>query len=229
MINRLRVLGVDVLAPLLGVAALLFIGSALDWPRWWVAACTALCLLIVQGVVVNAVLFRRDGVTVGTDDDGPALRLGVVATASVLALAAVFVGYTRWTQPDRDLNADSAEVVGIASSVAEASATFSPSSPNAAIDRATGLMSPQRAEAYRAEFEAVAAALTSRNISGQAQTVSAGVEAIGPAVASVAVVMRGTQNAPGKPADTAILALRVTLAKESGAWLVTDVTPINAR
>ena len=48
-------------------------------------------------------------------------------------------------------------------------------------------------------------------------------------VPSVAVVMRGTQNAPGKPADTAILALRVTLAKESGAWLVTDVTPINAR
>ena len=120
----------------------------------------------------------------------------------------MFVGYTQWTLPDRDLNRDSAEVVGIASSVSEASATFSPSSPNASIDRATALMSPRRAEAYRNEFAAVAKDLTSRNISGQAQTISAGVEAIGPAVASVAVVMRGTQNAPGKPADIAVLALR---------------------
>lgn len=229
MINRLRVVGVDILAPALAILALVFIGSALDWPRWWVAVCTALCLLIVQGVVVDAVLFRRDGVTVGTDDDGPLLRLGVVATATVLAVVAVFVGYTRWTVPDRDLGRDSAEVVGIASSVAEASATFSPSSPNTAIDRATALMSPERAESYRSEFQAVAKDLTSRNVSGQAQTVSAGVEAIGPAAASVAVVMRGTQNTPGKPADVAVLALRVTLAKADGKWLVTDVTPINAR
>ncbi|MGU3653800.1 hypothetical protein ACNHQB_20440, partial [Mycolicibacterium sp. A43C] len=84
MINRVRVAGVDILAPALAILALVFIGSALDWPRWWVAVCTALCLLILQGVVVNAVLFRRDGVTVGTDDDGPLLRLGVVATATVL-------------------------------------------------------------------------------------------------------------------------------------------------
>ncbi|TQK29659.1 hypothetical protein [Arthrobacter sp. SLBN-53] len=229
MINRVRVAGVDILAPALAILALVFIGSALDWPRWWVAVCTALCLLIVQGVVVNAVLFRRDGVTVGTDDDGPLLRLGVVATATVLAVAAVFVGYIRWTVPDRDLGRDSAEVVGIASSVAEASATFSPSSPNTGIDRATALMSPERAESYRNEFQAVAKDLTSRNVSGQAQTVSAGVEAIGPAAASVAVVMRGTQNTPGKPADIAVLALRVTLAKTDGTWLVTDVTPINAR
>lgn len=229
MRNRLRVLAVDILAPLAAIAALLFIGAALDWPRWWVAVCTALCLLIVQGAVVNAVLFRRDGVTVGTDDDGPVLRFAVVAVAAVTLMAGVVVGYTRWTVTDRNLNRDSAEVVGIASSVSEASATFSPSSPNAAIDRAAALMSPRRAEAYRAEFAAVAKDLTSRNISGQAQTVSAGVEAIGPSVASVAVVMRGTQHSPGKPADIAVLALRVTLEKESGKWLVTDVTPINAR
>lgn len=229
MRNRLRVLAVDILAPLAAIAALLFIGAALDWPRWWVAVCTALCLLIVQGVVVNAVLFRRDGVTVGTDDDGPVLRFAVVAVAAVTLMAGAVVGYTRWTVTDRNLNRDSAEVVGIASSVSEASATFSPSSPDTAIDRATALMSPSRAEAYRAEFAAVAKDLTSRNISGQAQTVSAGVEAIGPSAASVAVVMRGTQHAPGKPADIAVLALRVTLAKEAGKWLVTDVTPINAR
>ena len=73
MSNRLRVLAVDIVAPLAAIAALVFIGAALDWPRWWVAVCTALCLLVVQGVVVNVVLYRRDGVTVGTDDDGPAL------------------------------------------------------------------------------------------------------------------------------------------------------------
>ena len=81
MRNRLRVLAVDILAPLAAIAALVFIGASLAWPRWWVAVCTALCLLVVQGVVVNLVLYRRDGVTVGTDDDGPELRCGVIAVA----------------------------------------------------------------------------------------------------------------------------------------------------
>lgn len=117
MSNRLRVLAVDIVAPLAAIAALVFIGAALDWPRWWVAVCTALVLLIVQGVVVNVVLYRRDGVTVGTDDDGPVLRCGVIAAAAMALAAGVFVGYTQWTIPDRNLNRDSAEVVGIASSV----------------------------------------------------------------------------------------------------------------
>jgi hypothetical protein len=229
MSNRLRVLVFDILAPVAAIVALIYVGAALAWPVWWVSVCSVLCVLIVQGMVVNAVLFRRDGVTLGTDDDGPGLRLGVAAGAAATLAAAVIVGYTSWTVPDRDLHNDSAEVVGIASSVAEASATFTPSSPNASIDRATALMTPDRAESYRTEFAAVAKDLTSRNVSGQAQTVSAGVEAIGPSDASVAVVMRGTQNAPGKPADVAVLALRVVLAKQDGKWLVADVTPINAR
>jgi hypothetical protein len=229
MRNRLRVLLFDILAPLAAIAGLVYVGAALAWPLWWVSVCSALCLLIVEGMVINAVLFRRDGVTLGTDDDGPGLRLGVAAGAAVTLAAAVIVGYTSWTVPERDLHNDSAEVVGIASSVAEASATFTPSSPNASIDRATALMTPDRAESYRAEFTAVAKDLTSRNVSGQAQTISAGVEAIGPADASVAVVLRGTQNAPGKPADVAVLALRIMLTKDGGKWLVTDVTPINAR
>ena len=112
---------------------------------------------------------RRDGVTVGTDDDGPGLRLAVVGLATVALVAAVAVGYTQWTVRDRDLRDDSAEVVGIASSVAEASATFTPSSPTAAIDRANALMSPDRAEKYQNEFTAVAKQLTSKNVSAQAQ------------------------------------------------------------
>lgn len=229
MSNRLRVALFDILAPLAAITALLYIGAALAWPLWWVSVCSVLCLLIVEGLVVNAVLFRRDGVTLGTDDDGPVLRLAVAAGAALTLSAAVIVGYTEWTVPDRNLHNDSAEVVGIASSVAEASATFTPSSPNASIDRAAALMTPDRAQSYRTEFAAVAKDLTSRNVSGQAQTISAGVEAIGPSDASVAVVMRGTQNAPGKPADVAVLALRVVLAKDGGKWLVADVTPINAR
>ena len=71
--------------------------------------------------------------------------------------------------------------------------------------------------------------LASKNISAQASTVSAGVEAIGPAAASVAVILRGTQNTPGKPPDTAVLALRVTLSKTDGRWLVDDVSPIHSR
>jgi hypothetical protein len=229
MRNALRVLAFDVLAPLAAIAGLVYVGLALDWPTWWVSVCSVLCLLIVQGMIVDFVLYRRDGVTVGTDDEGPVLRLVVVGLAAVALSVAVVVGYTRWTVPDRTMNADIGEVVGIASSVAEASATFTPQDPNASIDRAAGLMTPERADAYRKEFAAVAKDLASRNVAGQASTISAGVEAIGPAAASVAVVMRGTQNAPGKPPDVAVLALRVTLSKDSGKWLVVDVTPINAR
>ena len=229
MRNALRVLAFDVLAPLAAIAGLVYVGVALAWPLWWVAVCSVLCLLIVQGMVVDFVLYRRDGVTVGTDDEGPFLRLAVVGLTAVALVVAVVVGYTRWTVPDRAMRADIAEVVGIASSVAEASATFTPQDPNASIDRAAGLMTPERADAYRSEFAAVAKELASKNIAGQANTVSAGVEAIGPAVASVAVVMRGTQNAPGKPPDVAVLALRITLTKDGGKWLVADVTPINAR
>ncbi|MCW2556653.1 MAG: hypothetical protein JWP55_617 [Mycobacterium sp.] len=229
MRNALRVLAFDVLAPLAAIAGLGYVGVALGWPTWWVSVCSVLCLLIVQGKIVDFVLYRRDGVTVGTDDEGPLLRLVVVGLAAVALAVAVVVGYTRWTVPDRTMNADVAEVVGIASSVAEASATFTPQDPNASIERAAGLMTTERADAYRKEFAAVARELASKNIAGQASTISAGVEAIGPAAASVAVVMRGTQNAPGKPPDVAVLALRVALSKDGGKWLVVDVTPINAR
>jgi hypothetical protein len=229
MRNRLRVLAFDVAAPLAVIAGLVYIGIAMGWPLWWVSAASVLCLLIVEGVIVNAVLARRDGVTVGTDDDGPGLRLAIVSLATVALVAAVAIGYTRWTVPDRNLRDDSAEVAGIASSVAEASATFTPSSPTAAIDRATELMTADRAEKYKNEFAAVAKQLTAKDVSAQAKTISAGVEAIGPADASVAVIMRGTQNVPGKPADVAVLALRVSLSKDGGRWLVDDVTPINSR
>ena len=43
------------------------------------------------------------------------------------------------------------------------------------------------------------------------------------------MIMRGTQNVPGQPPDTAVLALRITLSKDGGRWLVDDVTPINSR
>ena len=229
MRNRLRVLAFDIAAPLAAIAALIYIGIAMAWPLWWVSLASVLGLLIVEGVIVNTVLARRDGVTVGTDDDGPGLRMAIVGLATVALVAAVAIGYTHWTVPDRSLRDDSAQVVGIASSVAEASATFTPSSPTAAIDRAAEQMTPERADKYKTEFAAVAKELASKQVSAQASTISAGVEAIGPQDASVAVIMRGTQNVPGKPADVAVLALRVTLSKDGGRWLVDDVTPINSR
>lgn len=229
MRNRLRVAAFDVLAPLAAIAALVFIGVALGWPVWWVSVCSVLCLLVVQAVAVNFWLMRRDGVTVGTDDDGPGLRLAVAGVATVALVAAVAVGYLRWTVPDRAFNTDSAEVVRIASSVSEATATFTPQSPTASIDRAAGMMAPERAQSFKDEFATVATELTSRNVSAQASTISAGVEAIGPDAASVAVVLRGTQSVPGQPVDNAVFALRVTLAKTDGAWLVQDVTPIHSR
>ena len=229
MRNRLRVLVFDVLAPVAAIAALVYIGVALAWPLWWVSVCSVLCLLIVQGMIVNFVLARRDGVTVGTDDDGPGLRLAVIGLATAALAAAALVGITRWTVPDRNLHDDSAKVLGIASSVSEASATFTPQSPTASIDRAAALMAPERAEAFKSEFAGIAKELASKSVSAQASTISAGVEAIGPQAASVAVIMRGTQSVPGKPPDNAVLALRVTLSRDSGHWLVDDVTPINSR
>ena len=73
MRNRLRVLAFDLLAPIAAVVALVYIGIALAWPVWWVAVCSVLCLLVLEGVIVNFALARRDSVTVGTDDDGPGL------------------------------------------------------------------------------------------------------------------------------------------------------------
>lgn len=229
MRNTLRVLAFDVLAPAAAVLGLVYIGVALTWPKWWVAAFAVLCVLVVEGVALNFWLARRDRVTMGTDDEGPGLRLIVVAVATTALVAAVAVGYTQWTVPDRALNSDSSEVAGIASSVAEASATFTPQNPTASIDRAAGLMSPESAERFRAEFAGVAEDLAGRNISAQARTVSAGVEAIGPAAASVAVVLRSTQNAPGREPDTAVLALRVTLTKTADRWEVVDVSPLHSR
>ena len=224
-----RILAFDVAPPLAAIAALLYIGIALAWPLWWVAAFSVLCLLIVEAVIVNVVLARRDGVTVGTDDDGPRLRLAVAAGATATLVAAVVVGYLNWSVSDRNLRNDTAEVVGIATTVSEASATFSPQSPTASIDKATAMMSEQSAESFKKDFASVAKDLAGRNISAQATTISAGVEAIGPAAASVAVILHGTQNSPGNPSDTAVLALRVQLSKHDGRWLVDDVSPIHSR
>lgn len=229
MRNRFRVLAFDVLAPLGAILALVYVGIALAWPLWWVSVCSVLCLLIGQGVVVNAVLFRRDGVTVGTDDDGPGLRLAVAGLATVALAAAVVVGYTKWTAPEAAMHRDMTEVVGIASSAAEASATFTPQSPSANFDRLTAMMTQWGADGFRGEFAAMAKDLTGKGLTVQASTVSAGVEAIGPQNAVVAVIMRGTQNAPGRQPATVPLPLRVSLIKQDGRWLVDDLSPINSR
>ncbi|HEX3287282.1 MAG TPA: hypothetical protein VHT50_22135 [Mycobacterium sp.] len=229
MRNLLRVLAFDVAAPLAAIAALVYLGMAMGWPLWWVSLGSVLCVLIVEAVIVNVVLARRDGVTVGTDDDRPGLRLLVVALATAALVAAVLVGYNEWTVPDRALHTDSTDVIGIATSVAEASATFTPQNPTQSIDTAASQMTPEKAAQYKNEFSAAARQLTAKNVSGHASTITAGVEAIGPTDASVAVIMRGTQDVPGQPPDSAVLALRITLTKESGHWLVDEVSPINSR
>jgi hypothetical protein len=198
-------------------------------PVWWVSVCSILCLLVVQAVVVNVVLFRRDSVTLGTDDDAPGLRFAVVGVTTVVVLAAAAVGYFRWTLPDRAFTRDTTEVVRVAAQVSEATATFSPLSPSSALDRATSLMAPESADAFKAQFASSTADLAKRRVTAEARTISAGLEALGPSAASVAVLMRGTQTEPGQKSSTAVLALRVALSKLDGIWKVVDVSPINAR
>lgn len=229
MRNPARVLAFDVIAPLAAVGALLMIGVMLGWPLWWVSVCSILCLLIVQAVIVNVVLYRRDSVTMGTDDETPGLRLAVVGiTTAALAVAAV-VGYTRWTVADRDFSRDTLEVARIAAEVSEATATFSPSDPGASVDRAAAMMAPERAEAFKAQFAAATADMLKRRVTAKAATISTGLEALAPSSATVAVLMRGTQTEPEQPPSAAVLSLRVALSKVDGVWKVVDVTPINSR
>jgi hypothetical protein len=229
MRNAWRVFAFDIAAPLAAICALLAIGVVLGWPRWWAAACSVLVLLIVEAVAVNVWLLRRDSVTVGTDDDAPGLRLAVVGLCTVAVVSAVLTGYTHWTLPDRRLKADSAEVVRIATGMAEATASFSPQEPMASIDRAAAMMVPEQTTAFKDNFAKATADLAHQNITASASTLGAGVEAIGPSAAAVAVVLRATQNAPGQPPSNAVLALRIALTKQSDHWLVLDVSPINAR
>jgi hypothetical protein len=227
--NVWRVLAFDVAAPLAAIAALPAIGIVLGWPPWWVSAASVLVLLIVEGVVVNFWLLHRDSVTVGTDDDAPGLRLAVVGLCAVALVAAALTGYTHWTLPDRELQADSAAAVRIATGMAEATATFSPQQPTASLDRAAALMVPEQATAFKDQLAKATADLVHRNVTAEASTLEAGVEAIGPAAASVAVVLRATQNVAGQSPSHAVLALRVALTKQSDHWLVLGVSPINAR
>jgi hypothetical protein len=227
--NIWRVLAFDVAAPLAAIAALVTMGIVLSWPLWWVSVSSVLVLLIAEGVAVNFWLLHRDSVTVGTDDDAPGLRLAVVGLCAVALVAAVLTGYTHWTVPDRTLKADSAEVIRIATGMAEATATFSPQQPTASLDRAAALMAPEQATAFKDQFAKATADLVRRNVTAQASTLEAGVEAIGPAAASVAVILRATQNGAGQPPSHAVLALRVALTKQSDHWLVLGVSPINAR
>jgi hypothetical protein len=131
--------------------------------------------------------------------------------------------------PDRAFTRDTVEVVRIASDVSEATATFSPSDPASALDRATSFMAPDSAEAFKGQFASSTADLAKRKVTAEARTLSAGLEALGPSAASVAVLMRATQTEPGHPTSSAVLALRVALSKLNDGWKVVDVSPINSR
>ncbi|MEI7915024.1 MAG: hypothetical protein WCH82_09765 [Mycobacteriaceae bacterium] len=229
MRNRLRVLVFDVVAPLATIAGLLVIGVVLDWPRWWVAVCSMLCLLVAQVVVVNALGFRRDSVTMGTDDDEPRLRTAAAGITAATVVAAAAVGYTQWTLPDRAFNRDNTDVVRLATTVAEATATFTPADPTSSIDRAAALMVPETAAAFKAQFASSAADLAKRNVTATARTLSAGLEALGVSAASVAVVVRATQAEPGRQPSIAVLPIRIAATKQGDSWKVVDVSPISSR
>ena len=229
MRNLWRLLAFDIVAPLAAIAALLMIGVILGWPLWWVSACSVLLVLIAEGVGVNFWLLRRDSVSVGTDDDAPGLRLAVVLLCASALTAAVLTGYMHWTTSDREFKNDSRQVVQVATGMAEAMASFTPSAPTSSIDRAAAMMVPEQAGAFKEQYKKTSADLAQHNVTAQAATLAAGIEAIGPSAASVAVILRVTQNTPGQPPGRAAPALRVAMIKRGSDWLVSDVVPINSR
>jgi hypothetical protein len=224
-----RVLAFDIAAPLAAIGGLLLVGLMLDWQLWWVSVCSVLILLIVEGMVVNFLLLRRDAVTVGTDDDRPGLRLGVVSLAAAALAAAAVLGYLRWTEPDQQLEADSGDVVKTAVAMAEAAATVSPANPEASIEKAATFMVPDRVNAFKESIGRTATEMANRNIAVDAQTLSAGVEALGPSAARVAVVLRSVQSVANQQVKQAVVPVRVTLTKRGGQWMVLEMSPIHAR
>lgn len=229
MRNLWRVATFDVAAPIAAIVALLAVGVVLGWPLWWVSACSVLVVLIVEAVAVNVVGLRRDSVTLGTDDDGPRLRVAAAAVATVALVAAVAVGFVRWTQTDRDFEHDSTRAVAVAVAMAEATATFDPRKPDDARKTAAALMVPERAAEFENEIAKSTKPLARDDAGAQATTLSGGIEALGPSVASVAVVLRVAQERAEQPPDRAVVALRVGLAKRDDTWLVVDVAPVHRR
>ncbi|HEX7321713.1 MAG TPA: hypothetical protein VF299_02085 [Mycobacterium sp.] len=224
-----RMLAFDIAAPLAGVGGLWLIGQVLGWPMWWVSASSVLTLLVIEGVAVNFFLLRRDSVTVGTDDDRPGLRLVVVGLCTVALVTAVALAYTHWTVPGRNLERDSGEVVQIAAAMAEAAATVSPTNPNESIDRAAAMMAPDRVTAFKEKIGHTVTEMAEHLITVQAQPLSAGVEAIGPAAAGVAVLLRSTQTAADQQSRRTVAAVRVLLTKRDGRWMVLEISPIHVR
>ena len=229
MRNVWRVLAFDLAAPLAAIAALFLIGYALEWRVWWVAVCAVLCTLIVEGMAVNLFLFRRDRVTVGTDDDGPGLRLSVVALSTAALVAAVIVTYAQWTRPDRERESSMEDVVRLGSTFSEEVMTFSPADPMASINRAAELMDPERGARFKAESEKTVQEQAAKKVATQAQTISAGVEGITSEAASVAVVLSATRDEPNQAQRRSVIALRIVLAKKDGAWRVLDFDIFNPR
>jgi hypothetical protein len=90
------------------------------------------------------------------------------------------------------------------------------------------MMVPEQAGAFKEQYKKSSTDLAQHNVTAQAATLSAGVEALGPAAASVVVILRVTQSTPGQPTNQAAPSLRVTLTKRGGNWLVSDVVPIGS-
>lgn len=224
-----RIAAFDVAAPLAAIGGLVLVGLTLDWPIWYVSVCSLLVLLIVEGMAVNFLLLRRDSITVGTDNDRPGLRLGVVGLATAALVASSVLGYLRWTEPDRALKADSIAAVKSAVGAAEAAATVSPSNPDASIDKAASFMVPDRVNAFREGIGRTVADMASHNIAVDAKMLSAGVEALGPSAARVAVVLRSVQSVAEDQVKQSVVTVRVTLTKRDDRWLVVEISPIHAR
>lgn len=178
-------------------------------------------------MAINAYLARRDSVTVGTDDDGPALRTGIVALAAASVLALAVVGYRHWTVPDREGNADRAAVTEVAATVAEAVVSFAPGSPDAYVRKATEDMTKEQAQSFGRDFGRATAELKAKGISQQGEIISVGIEALGPEDAVVATLVRRTSVAAKTQPEQSVLALRLTLAKHDGRWLVDNIAPID--
>lgn len=225
--NMLRVILFDLSAPVVTVLAIVELGVILRWPVWWVVVCTAFCVLIVQGVAVNAYLARRDSVTVGTDDDGPALRTGIVALAAASVLAVAVVGYGHWTLPDREGNADRAAVTDVAATVGEAVVNFAPDNPDTSVRQATEHMTAAQGQSFTRDFGRATAELKAKGISQQGEIVSVGIEALGPGDAVMATLVRRTSVAAKTRPEQSVLALRLTLTKRDGRWLVDNIAPID--
>ncbi len=156
-------------------------------------------------------------------------RIGLTVAALIAAAALVVVGVFgyRYTE-DRAADRTRADVVGAASQQVEAMFSYTHATVDSELPKsADGLTGEFRGDYEKLIKEVIAPGAKEKQLTVKATTTAAGVVSATPDTAVVLVflnqVSTGKDVAEGTTTGSRV---RVTLQKEDGRWLVSQVTPV---